>query len=93
MDGAKCNAIIHSVVETAKANGADVYTYLKYILSEVPKHLDGKDREFLAEMMPWSAAYRAYEKQELLNHADERVPESNTPPAGLNFIPKEKRIA
>ena len=93
MDGAKCNAIIHSVVETAKANGADVYTYLKYILSEVPKHLDGKDREFLAEMMPWSAAYRAYEKQELLNHADERVPESNTPPAGMKFIPKDKRIA
>ena len=80
MIGAECNAIMYSIVETAKANGADVYTYLKYLLHEVPRHLDGTDRSFLDDMMPWSERYLVYERQERGSHADERMPESMEPP-------------
>ena len=93
ISGAECNAILYSIVETARANGADIYTYLKYLLLEVPKHLDGKDRGFLKEMMPWSPAYREYERREREAHADERMPESNEPPQGMVFVPKNKRSA
>ena len=93
ISGAECNAILYSIVETARANGADIYTYLKYLLSEVPKHLDGTDRGFLKEMMPWSPAYREYERREREAHADERMPESNEPPQGMAFVPKNKRSA
>ena len=87
MAGAESNAIVYSVVETAKANGADVYTYLKYLLTEVPKYLDGSDTGFLADMMPWSPVYKVYERQAMLDHADERMPESNNPPPGMGKAP------
>lgn len=54
IDGAKAAAIMYSVVGTARANGANVYCYLLYLLEEVPRHLSGTDRSFLDDMMPWS---------------------------------------
>ena len=80
MIGAECNAIMYTIVETAKANGADVYTYLKYLLHEVPRHLDGTDRSFLDDMMPWSEKYLMYERHERECHADEHMPDSMDPP-------------
>ncbi len=52
---------MYSIVETAKANGANVEMYLRYLLEEMPKHLDDKDRSFLSDMMPWSDKYKEYE--------------------------------
>jgi len=60
--GAKVNALIYSIVETAKANQVNIGCYLKYLFEKVPVARNPKDKDFLASMMPWSAAYREYEK-------------------------------
>lgn len=66
--GAEVNAIMYSLVETAKANGADVEIYLRYLLEKIPPHLktDGTldDRSFLPELTPWSDVYRSFERME-----------------------------
>ena len=54
LHGAQSSAIVFSLVETAKANNLNIYEYLKHLLAEVPKHLDGKDTDFLNDLLPWS---------------------------------------
>lgn len=80
LDGAKSTAIATSIVETAKANGAIPYYYFKYIFEEMPKYLDGKDRSFLADFVPWSDKYRAYEARERLKSPDVIFKESQETP-------------
>jgi hypothetical protein len=62
IDGAKVNAIMYSIVETAKANHANVQYYLQYLFEQIPLRRAGGDTGFMAEMMPWSDAYREYER-------------------------------
>jgi hypothetical protein len=81
IDGAKANTIIYTLVETARKNGADPYYYLRFVLEKMPGHLDGKDRSFLAEMMPWSDTYRRYESAERNRPFRASVPESQTCPS------------
>ena len=52
--GARSSAIIYSIAETAKANSLKPYDYFEYLLTEIPKHLDGTDRNFLDDLLPWS---------------------------------------
>ena len=52
--GARSSAIIYSIAETAKANHLKPYDYFKDLLTEIPKHLDGPDRSFCEDLMPWS---------------------------------------
>ena len=52
--GAKSSAIIYSIAETAKANNLKPYDYFEHLLTEIPKHLDDKDRSFLDDLLPWS---------------------------------------
>lgn len=61
--GAESTAILYTMVETAKANHANVYWYLRYVLEEMPKHMEDTGRGFLKTMTPWSEEYREYEKQ------------------------------
>ena len=61
--GAETSAIIYTMVETAKANKANVYWYIRYLLEEMPCHMEDKDRSFLDRMVPWSEEYRQYEMQ------------------------------
>lgn len=63
IDGAIAMAIMYSIVETAKANKANVLWYLQYVLERVPMYLDGTDRGFLPSMMPWAEEYREYERK------------------------------
>ena len=35
-NGANASSLVYSLVETAKANGVDVYNYLKYLLLNTP---------------------------------------------------------
>ena len=56
--GAETSAIIYTMVETAKANKANVYWYIRYLLEEMPCHMEDKDRSFLDRMVPWSEEYR-----------------------------------
>jgi len=65
--GAESAAIMYTIVETAKANKANVYYYLRYLLEQVPKHLDGKTLDFLNDMLPWSDKYLSYEKAQTMS--------------------------
>ena len=39
---------------TAKANNLKPFDYFEYLLTEIPKHVDDKNTDFLAELLPWS---------------------------------------
>lgn len=56
--GAKCSAIIYSIVETAKANNLKPFDYVEYLLEEIPKHMDDRDCSFLEDLLPWSENFR-----------------------------------
>ena len=42
------------IFNKAKANGLKPYEYFEHLLTEIPKHLDDKDRGFLEDLLPWS---------------------------------------
>lgn len=55
--GPQASAIIYSVTETARANGLNVYFYVKHLLTELVKSVraDGNiDETALEGLMPWS---------------------------------------
>ncbi len=52
--GANASAIIYSIVETAKANDLNIYGYLKYLLTEIPQHMDETSTDFIEVLLPWS---------------------------------------
>lgn len=52
--GATASATVYSLVETAKANGLNVYTYLEYLLLYMPDTDWRNDPESLDDLMPWS---------------------------------------
>lgn len=54
MRGAEASAVIYSIVETAKANSLNIYQYFKYLLTEIPKHMDDTNLSFLDNLLPWS---------------------------------------
>jgi len=83
--GAKSNATLYSVIASAKVNGADVYTYLKYLLEKISPRLDNNDPDIDDDAMPWSQKYKEYENKKTRNHMDEMIPESNLPSVGLAF--------
>ncbi len=70
IDGAAATADLYSLAATAKAHGADFYTYILYILKKLPGVLeeqeekDFRNMEALDAFMPWSAEYREYEREE-----------------------------
>lgn len=53
-NGAKASAIIYSIVETAKANNLNTYEYLELLLTELPKHMDDTNLDFIDDLLPWS---------------------------------------
>lgn len=55
--GAEASAIIYSVTETVRANGLNVYYYMKHLLTELMQAVrtDGSiDEKDLEPLMPWS---------------------------------------
>ena len=54
--GAQASAMIYSLVETAKANNLKVYEYLNHLLTEIPKHMEDTDLDFVEDLLPWSEA-------------------------------------
>ncbi|HIT88840.1 MAG TPA: transposase domain-containing protein [Candidatus Merdenecus merdavium] len=50
----KGKCYVYSIAETAKANNLKPYNYFKYILEEIPKHMDEKNTKFLEDLLPWS---------------------------------------
>lgn len=57
--GASASAVVYSIVETAKANGINVYTYLHYLLLYMPDTDWRNHPEELDHLMPWSEAVQA----------------------------------
>ena len=78
--GAESMVTIFSLIETARANDADPYFYLKYLMEQMPKHLYDKGREFMPDLMPWSGVYRRYETTERVNLVKAQAPPSNERP-------------
>lgn len=54
VNGVTSSAIIYSIAETAKANQLKPYEYFEYLLTEIPKHMDDKNSNFLEELLHWS---------------------------------------
>ena len=52
--GATASAMLFSLAETAKANGLNTYQYFELLLTEIPKHMEDKNTNFLNDLMPWS---------------------------------------
>lgn len=50
--GASASAAVYSIVETAKANGINVYTYLQYLLVYIPDNDCRNHLEELGHLMP-----------------------------------------
>ena len=61
--GASASAAIYSLVETAKANGLNVYAYLQHLLLYMPSAEWQQYPEELDELMPWSLEVQAQCKQ------------------------------
>jgi transposase len=53
-NGAKTSAMLYSLVETTKANQINTYQYFNLLLSEIPKHMDDKNLDFIDDLLPWS---------------------------------------
>lgn len=52
--GADASALCFSMIESAKLNNLEVYGYLIYLLSELPKLGKKPDKEQLTKLLPWS---------------------------------------
>lgn len=63
--GAEAGMMIHSLVETARRNGANPELYLQYVLEEALSYKDVTDSAKLDELMPWSEKYKAWELDKL----------------------------
>ena len=61
--GASASAAIYSLVETAKANGLNVYAYLQHLLLYMPGAEWQRYPEELEELMPWAPEVQEQCKQ------------------------------
>ena len=80
ISGAEATVIASTLLETAKANDAEPYFYMKYLLEQMPQHLYDKGKEHLPDMMPWSDAYRNYEVIQKQSLVDRMAPPGNEKP-------------
>jgi transposase len=51
MAGAHASAVLYSLVETAKANGHEPYTWLRHVLRDLPK---ASTVDEVDALMPWN---------------------------------------
>lgn len=64
VDGAKANAIMYSLIESAKVNNLNINKYIKYLLDTLPQ-LEGEHQESdIEKYLPWSKELPA----EILNY-------------------------
>ena len=78
--GAESTAVVMSLIETAKANGADPYLYLKYLLERMSKGVLYNHSYQIGEMIPWSDTYRTYEKDQRSQLVQRAAPPGNERP-------------
>jgi len=78
--GAESGAMIYSLIETARANGANARYYLQYLLEKMPLYIERTDRDFIEDMLPWAEAYKEYERQEMENDLHLNLESEEEPP-------------
>ena len=54
MEDAETNAIIYSIVESAKANNLNVVKYLEYLLENISQLEEPTNKMILKDFLPWS---------------------------------------
>ena len=54
--GAKASAAIYSIMETAKANGLDVFKYFELLLTVLPSMEFLTNPDIIEELLPWNEA-------------------------------------
>ncbi len=54
IDDAKASAIIYNIAETRKANNLNPYNYFEFVLTEIPKHMEYTNLDFLEKRLTWS---------------------------------------
>lgn len=52
--GAKANAVMYSIIESAKANHLNIYRYINYLLEQLPQLENPTDEKELEKFLPWS---------------------------------------
>lgn len=57
---AKSSANIYSIAKITKTNHLKPYSYFEYLLTEIPKHIEDANRDFLENLLPWSKTLPAY---------------------------------
>ena len=91
--GAAATMTIMSLIETAKANQAIPYYYLKYLLEKMSKGIYYSNPYDIEEMMPWSSAYQQYEKDERKRPLLSGAPPGNEKPHTPRKTSKAKKSA
>ena len=85
--GAEATAIMYTLVETAKMNGANVFYYLKYLLENAPSiDMPALSEKALDDLMPWSEAYKAYEANQKQEYVDLLLGQSDPEPTGKHLM-------
>ena len=54
--GATANAVLYTLVESARINELDVFAYLKYLLTEMPTNQHLEHPEIIDDYLPWSTS-------------------------------------
>ena len=54
VDGANANAIMYSLIESAKVNNLNIYKYINYLLEQLPQLENVNDEDALKKYLPWS---------------------------------------
>ena len=54
VDGAESNAILYSLIESAKVNNLNIYKYINYLLEQLPQLENLDDANVLEKYLPWS---------------------------------------
>lgn len=57
---ATSSAIIYNIAETAKVNNLKLFDYVEYLLTEIPKHTDDRNTDFLAGLLHRSKTLPEY---------------------------------
>ena len=48
------NAVMYSIIESAKINNLNIAKYIKYLLEELPQLENINDEEVIEKYLPWS---------------------------------------
>ena len=54
--GARASATIYSIIETAKENALNPFTYLTWLFEELPQLTEPKEPGALDRLLPWSGS-------------------------------------